>query len=274
MKTIQALRYILLGGAAALTLAACDRNKDASTDPAVSTAIADGPLGYESNTAYSKVSLKLPEAIKAYPELYKQLYDTEVGALKDYTEGAQSDRSEFGSADLPPYEKYIEYGNPVETGRLFSLIRTDFDYSGGAHPNTMAQGVLWDRTTKKQISAREMFAADADTAMIDRLLCNAVMEAKKGRPGSIALSGAGTWTCPDSSKTQIALAAGDTSGKASGITFLLNAYDVGPYSEGAYYLTIPFEVLGKTLNPTYAAEFAGAGIKGDVTNKLRPVQAD
>ncbi|WP_312138949.1 DUF3298 domain-containing protein [Brevundimonas sp. BH3] len=270
MKISRTFRYLLLGSALAIGVTACDRDKAKEVEKPAAIAEVDGPLTYESSTPYAKVSLTLPEAIKGYPDLYKQLYDAEVGKLKDYSEGAQSDRSEFGSADLPPYEKTILYSQPVETGRLFSMLRSDFDYSGGAHPNTVATGLLWDRTTNQMLSASDLFATDADKAALNRMLCDAVNTAKKGRQGAVPLQASGMWTCPDASKVAIMLAPSDTTGKASGITFLLNAYDVGPYVEGAYYLTIPFETLGKAINPTYAAEFAGTGAKGDVTQTLRP----
>lgn len=274
MKISRGFRYLLLGSAVALTLSACERDKDGNPqDPASATA--EAPLSYKSVTPYAKVSLTLPEAIRGYQGLYRELYDAEVAALKTYSEGAQSDRSEFGSADLAPYEKTIIYSAPVETGQLFSMVRTDFDYSGGAHPNTVATGLLWDRTTNKRISTADLFATDGDKAALDRAVCDAVNEAKKGRQGSIALKDSnGTWSCPDASKLPVVLAPSDASGKASGLTFLIDAYLVGPYVEGPYYLTVPFSKLGKNLNPRYAADFAGTGKAGDVTNALMPEYPD
>ena len=270
MKSSRSLRLALLGTAVALSLAACNRGeKPAEPQKTEATATAEGPLTYESTTPYAKVKLVLPEAVKAFPALYQKLYSDEVGALKDYTEGAQSDRSEFGSADLPPYEKSIFYSEPVETSRLFSMLRTDFDYSGGAHPNTTATGVIWDKTTNKRLSAADLFAADADKAALKKTLCDAVNNAKKGRTGSIPLAGSDTWSCPDLKDLSVVLASGDKTGKASGLTFLLDAYAVGPYSEGPYYLTIPFSALSKGLNPVFATEFEGTGKTGDVTNTLR-----
>lgn len=272
MNRSRPFRLALLGTALALGLSSCNRDeKPANPDPAEAAARVDGPLTYESATPYAKVKLVLPEAVKAFPALYEKLYADEVGALKDYTEGAQSDRSEFGSADLPPYEKQILYSQPVETDRLFSMMRTDFDYSGGAHPNTTATGVLWDKTSNKILSAADLFAADADKAALSRTLCDAVNTAKKGRPGAVPLGGANdTWTCPDLTKVAVVLAPSDQTGKSSGLTFLLDAYAVGPYVEGPYYLTVPFTTLGKGLNPVFAADFAGTGKTGDVTNALRP----
>ena len=268
MKTSRSFRLALLGTAVILSLGAC--NRDAPEEKkAAAEATLEGPLTYESATPYAKVKLSLPEAVRAFPALYEKLYSEEVGALKDYTEGAQSDRSEFGSTDLPPYEKQIIYSQPVETERLFSMLRTDFDYSGGAHPNTYATGILWDKTNGKLLTAADLIATDADKSGLSKTLCDAVVQAKSGRPGAVPLAN-DTWTCPELKKVPVVLAASDATGKASGLTFLLNAYEVGPYSEGPYYLTIPFATLGKGLNPVFAADFGGTGKQGDVTNDLRP----
>lgn len=270
MTTSRSLRLALIAAAVAATVAACDRgDKAPKIDKAPAAAMAEGPLKYESTTPYAKVALALPEAIRSFPDLYSDIYQTEVGALKDYVEGAQSDRSEFGSANLPPYEKSITYSDSVETDRLFSMIRTDFDYSGGAHPNTVATGILWDKSLNKRITAEDLFAKDADRAALSRTLCQAIDTAKKGRPGSVPLSSGNTWKCPDLKELNVILAGGDTPKKASGIIFLINAYEVGPYVEGAYYIVLPLEAVRQAINPAYASEFGGTGKTGDVTQALR-----
>lgn len=270
MTTSRSLRLALVIAAVAATVAACDRGEKKPVEKAPATAQAEGPLKYESTTPYAKVALTLPEAIRSFPDLYSDLYQTEVGALKDYSEGAQSDRSEFGSSDLPPYEKVITFGAPVETERLFSMIRNDFDYSGGAHPNTVASSVLWDKSLNKRITAEDLFAKDADRAALSRTLCQAIDTAKKGRPGSVPLGSNTMWSCPELKDINVILAPGDTAKKASGLTFLLDAYAVGPYVEGAYYITLPFEAVRQAINPVYASEFGGTGKVGDVTQTLRP----
>lgn len=270
MMKSTALRLVLVCGAATLALSACNRpEKEASTE-APASAASEGPLTYSADTPYAKVSLSLPEAVRSFPELYADLYDGEVGALKDYAEGAQADRSEFGGADFPPYEKAIVYGAPVETERLFSMVRSDFDYSGGAHPNTFYTGVLWDKQTAKRLTANDLLASDGDRTALRRTLCEAINTAKKARPGAQPVSDSGTWTCPDLKDVQLALSAGDTPKKAAGLTFLINHYEVGPYVEGAYFINLPVAALGRSLNPAFASEFGGTGATGDVTNTLQP----
>lgn len=268
-------RILLVTVAVAASLAACQRaeKKEVEAPKAAAAVAADGPLKYESATPYAKVSLTLPEAIKTQPELYASLYRQEVADLAKYAEGAQADRTEAGAdSAMGPYEKTIIYGDPVQTGRLFSAMRTDFDYSGGAHPNTVATALLWDKTERRRISPADLFAKGADTSSLERALCDAVNTAKKARPGATPVKvGGDTWSCPKLKDVAVVLAPGATAGKAGGLTFLLDAYAVGPYVEGAYYLTLPASAFQSLLAPAYAAEFGGQPLKtGDVTNELRP----
>ena len=268
-------RILLVTVAVAASLAACQRaeKKEAEAPKAAAAATADGPLKYDSATPYAKTSLTLPEAIKTQPELYAALYRQEVADLAKYAEGAQADRTEAGGdSAMGPYEKTIIYGDPVQTSRLFSAMRTDFDYSGGAHPNTVATALLWDKTEKRRISPADLFAKGADLSSLERALCDAVNTAKKARPGATPVKvGGDTWSCPKLKDLAVVLAPGATAGKAGGLTFLLDAYAVGPYVEGAYYLTLPASTFQTLLAPAYASEFGGKPLKaGDVTNDLRP----
>ena len=269
------LRALLLTAAVATTLGACQRTekKAPEASKAVAEAAATGPLKYDSATPYAKTSLTLPDAIKTQPELYNSLYRQEVADLAKYAEGAQADRTEAGGdSAMGPYEKTIVYGDPVQTSRLFSAMRTDFDYSGGAHPNTVATALLWDKTEKRRITPTDLFAKGADTAALERSLCAAVNTAKKARPGAQPISTkADTWSCPKLKDVALVLAPGSTANKAAGLTFLLDAYAVGPYAEGPYYITLPASAFQTLLAPAYAAEFSGQPVKaGDVTNDLRP----
>ncbi|WP_409020074.1 DUF3298 domain-containing protein [Brevundimonas vesicularis] len=272
-------RALFLTAAAVALLAGCQRdNRKADEAPATAAeSPTPAPLTYESKTPFAKVSLTLPEAIRSQPELYKALYTQEVQDLMGYAEGAQADRTEAGSdSALPPYEKTISYNGVVQTSRLFSAVRSDFDYSGGAHPNTVATALLWDKTTGKRISAGDLFAKGADVTALERALCEAINTAKKKRPGATPVSTTSdTWSCPRVKSLTMVLAPGSVEGKAGGLTFLLDAYAVGPYVEGPYYLTLPTSAFQGVLNPTYADEFAGQPIKtGDVTEDLRRSPGD
>jgi len=123
---------------------------------------------------------------------------------------------------------------------------------------------------KKRLGFADLFRPGADLAGLDKALCDAANAAKQARsPGSeTATLGGKMWTCPKAVATPFVLTPGTTPGKAGGITFLLGAYQIGPYSDGPYQIALPQSVFRSLLNPAYADEFAGAPVKaGDVTPK-------
>ena len=50
----------------------------------------------------------------------------------------------------------------VVDGRYVSIVRADYEYTGGAHPNSLSDTILWDRSTGKRISIRPFFTETAD----------------------------------------------------------------------------------------------------------------
>jgi hypothetical protein len=273
----RSVRILLLSVAVAATVAACQRRDDKVEAPApapaapapVNPAAAGAPMSFDSKTQYATVKLTLPDAIKSKPDLHAPLYAAAVRDLRQFSEGAQADLSEAGGGP-GGYEKTIAFDPGAETGKLFSLARTDFEFTGGAHPNTSFSAVLWDKAMKKRLGFADLFRPGADLAGLDKALCDAANAAKQARsPGSeTATLGGKMWTCPKAVATPFVLTPGTTPGKAGGITFLLGAYQIGPYSDGPYQIALPQSVFRALLNPAYADEFAGAPVKaGDVTPK-------
>lgn len=268
-----AVRTLVALSAVALVLGACNRERekaapDAATAPATAAVQPAAPMAYESKSPYADVALTLPEALKGQPDLHAALYAEEVRTLRQFVEGAQGERTEAGfDDDRPPYEKTITVTAAAETDRLLSLKREDFDYSGGAHPNTLRNSILWNKAEKKRLSFDDIFAG-GDRSALDRALCTAVNAAKKVRsPDSppVTLTGS-DWACPRAAATPFVLTPGSVPGKAAGVTFLIGPYQVGPYAEGPYEIALPLSVFRTMLNPAYADQFGGELARsGDVT---------
>ena len=267
-----ALRLVLIAAAASATLAGCnrDRAEDRAAPPAptagagalVTPADAAAPMAFESKTPFAEVTLALPIAIKAQPDLHARLYAAAVRDLREFSEGAQADRTEAGGdAGVGPYNKAIEITPGAETGKLFSLIRTDSEFTGGAHPNAAFAAILWDKALKREIAAADLFAKTGDLGALDAALCAAINAEKRKRDPqarTVSLTGADMWKCPRASTVPFVLATGTQPGKAGGLVFLIGPYMVGPYSEGAYEVTVPQSAFRALLAPAYADEFAGA----------------
>lgn len=279
------LRLLLLSAALAATLAACNRDREeakvptAASDPngLITPADAAAPPGYESKTQYADVSLSLPDALKAHPDLHARLYAEEVRKLKQFAEGAQGELTEAGApTDRPKYENTVTLTAAAETPKLFSLKRASYDYSGGAHGNTLTAGLLWDKALKRQIGLADLFRKGADLTALDQALCSALNTAKRARaPDSTSLTfDSEPFSCPRVAVTPFVLTAGDTAGKAAGLTFLIGPYQAGPYVEGGYEIAIPATAFRSLLATAYAGEFGGRLVKtGDVTPAPAPQPA-
>jgi hypothetical protein len=274
---VRPLRFLLLSAAVAATLAACNRDREpeapaatpAGADALVTPADAAAPAGYESKTQYADVKLTLPDALKAHPDLHARLYAEEVRKLRQFAEGAQGELTEAGApTDRPKYENTVTLEAAAETPKLFSLKRTALDYSGGAHPNTLTSGILWDKALKRQIGLADLFRKGADLTALDQALCSALNAAKRARvpDGASITFDSKPFACPRVASTPFVLTAGDASGKAAGLTFLIGPYQAGPYAEGAYEIAVPATVFRSLLATAYAGEFGGQPLKaGDVT---------
>ena len=270
------IRVLILAAAVTATVAACHRPKDETPAPsapgaAAPSTLADAaaPMAYGSKTPFATVALTLPPAIRGQTDLHARLYAEEVRNLHQFMEGAQGDRSEAGDdPSRPPYEKTIAFSLTTDTGKLFSLKRVDFDYSGGAHPNTVSTGVLWDKALKRMVGPADLFRRGSDLTSLDQALCSAINTAKRARvPDSAGVTLDGKdWACPRAATTPFVLAPGSVPGKAAGLVFLIGPYQVGPYAEGAYEIALPATLFRSLLVPAYVDEFGGELIKaGDVT---------
>lgn len=257
-----------LAGSAAL--AACQRREEEPKPaPAPAAPALDGPVIYDSKTQYATVKLTLPEAIKNAPGLRAPLYADAIRDLNQFSEGAQADLSEAGGGP-GPYERTITYSPGGENARLFSLARTNFEFTGGAHPNVTYEAVIWDKAAKKRLGFNDLFRPGADLGVLDKALCAAANIAKQARsPGSEpATLGGQDWTCPKASQTPFILVPSAIPGKIGGATFLLNSYQIGPHSDGDYWIALPQSAFHPLLAPAYVEEFGGEPVKaGDVTPK-------
>lgn len=281
------LGALLLTTALAAGLSACNRDREPAPGEApaapgqtatVTPADAAAPMAFESKTPYADVRLTLPDAIRPQTDLHARLYAEEVRSLRQFTEGAQGELTEAGAdTDRPKYEKTITVTAAAETGKLLSLKRVDFDYSGGANPNTLTGGILWDKSLKRRIGLTDLFRKGADLTILDGALCSAINAARRARvpdSASITLDGPPGAACPRAASTAFVLAPGSTPGKAAGLIFLINPYQVGPRAEGAYEIALPAAGFRSLLAIAYADDFAGQLLRtGDVTPAMAPAPA-
>jgi len=150
-----------------------------------------------------------------------------------------------------------------------SIVRSDYMDSGGAHPNSNVNTILWDSAVNKRISIRPFFTETADggptmKAMVKAVLASLTSEKKKRGAGETATA---EWYKDVEPKLlkigAVTLAPSTVSGKSSGLTFHYPPYAVGSYAEGEYVAFVPWETLKPYLTPEGLKIFGGARPKGD-----------
>jgi uncharacterized protein YndB with AHSA1/START domain len=157
----------------------------------------------------------------------------------------------------------------VVGGHYISIVRSDYQDSGGAHPNSDVDTILWDSTARKRISIRPFFTETADggptmKAMRTEIIASLKAEKKKRDVEETADMDWYKGVEPRLLKIgAVTLAPSTESGKSSGLTFHYPPYAVGPYVEGEYVAFVPWEKLKPYLTAEGSSIFGGARPKGD-----------
>ena len=157
----------------------------------------------------------------------------------------------------------------VVDGQYVSIVRSDYMDTGGAHPNSDVDTILWDSSSKKRISIRPFFTETADNgptmkAMLEGTIASLNIEKKKRDSSETATAEWYKNLAPKLLRVgAVTLAPSTMSGKSSGLTFHYPPYAVGPYAEGGYVAFVPWETLKSYLTPEGMRIFGGARPKGD-----------
>ena len=157
----------------------------------------------------------------------------------------------------------------VVDGHYVSVVRSDYMDTGGAHPNTDVNTILWDSTEKKRISIRPFLTETADNGPTLKAMEKAVIAALNAEKKKRDTSETATAEWYKDLKPSllkigaVTLAPSTVSGKSSGLTFHYPPYAVGPYTEGDYVAFVPWETLKSYLTPEGTKIFGGARPKVD-----------
>ncbi|MEH2509618.1 hypothetical protein V1291_000972 [Nitrobacteraceae bacterium AZCC 1564] len=151
----------------------------------------------------------------------------------------------------------------VVAGHYVSIARTDYMNTGGAHPNTDINTIIWDNTAKKRISIRPFFKETADNgptmkAMLEAIVVSLRAEKKK-RDTYTTDADIKNYIEPKLLKIgAVTFAPSTEAGKSSGLIFDYPPYAVGAYAEGAYDAFVPWDVLKPYLSAEGIAVFGGS----------------
>ncbi|MBS0483347.1 MAG: DUF3298 and DUF4163 domain-containing protein [Proteobacteria bacterium] len=226
----------------------------ANSSSVTGSSIAEKTPLYEFDYAYPAAAAATP-ALKAWldADLAKRKADL-IGQAKE----AQDDAKKNGF-DYHAYAHSTEWKVVTDLPGWLSLSAERWDYTGGAHGNSWAEGLLWDKAAGAPRKALDLFTSkQALSAAIRAPFCTALDKQrveKRGEPVD-PNSGDEFDKCIDPVDSILLLGSSDKQ-HFTRIGVLVNPYEAGPYVEGFYEVTLPVtpQVL-KAVKPEYRALFA------------------
>jgi hypothetical protein len=229
-----------------------------TTPPAASI----GDFAYEDESLSFKV--KMPAGSPTDPVRRWLLADAE-SYLSSTKPNARADLERMKRAGAPPqqWQISITWSYTAKAGSLVSLLGVSEEYTGGAHPvqhfdTIIANPQTGERLTMPDVLLRERSPSPAMTIGI----CEALKAAKMKRIGSATIMDdpivcVGGNANAKTADAQIALAPSSEPGKFGGVYAYYEPYDVGPYAEGGYRLTVQQGVFAEDIRAQYRNLFAG-----------------
>jgi hypothetical protein len=218
-------------------------------------------------------TLSIDDKLKAFPGLYENLYGEGKRELDKWRASADDDRK-TSPEDFKDGRRYAfdrAYTQRSAIGRYVSIERFDYVNSGGVHPNSEINTILWDATTKKRISIRPLFKETASGGpTLTRLAksIRAVLAEQKTDRGGDKID---PETDKELSRVEadlmkmgaVALVPSTEKDKSAGLEFNFSPYAVGSYAEGPYTVVVPWTTFKDDLSGEGAALFGGERPKSD-----------
>jgi hypothetical protein len=238
------------------------------------------------STKTAEITVTVDPALRQHPGLFEDtLAEGRRWAARYSAEAAKTAREEpefFSKGRRWTFER--DYTLRSVVGRYVSVVRDDGTYTGGAHPNTLLDTILWDREARRRMSIRPFFRETADngptmTALaqltkiavaIEKLFRDTInVDVPKEQLTPQRLAELDRFIAdgvqPSLLKIgPISLAPSTEPGKSAGLTFHYSPYAVGAYAEGPYIVFVPWTEFRTHLSAQGAAIFGGQRPTSDV----------
>jgi hypothetical protein len=221
---------------------------------------------------YVEIEVSIAKELRAYP----QLYSTLLADAKKYADQNRKEAHAAWQTDRPsfrdqPWTFDRGYRLRVAAVPYVSVLIDSGEFTGGAHPNSVLDTLLWDMGPNRRADMRTLFRETAKdgstTTALAKLVRDAVIAEKKKRDIPMDDPASDVWLEPIkpdfSTLGAPSLAPSSVTGRTSGITFHFSPYGVGAYVEGPYTLFIPFASLEPYLADDAKKIFAGERPKTD-----------
>ena len=201
-----------------------------------------------------------PARAAATPDLRAALDARLEQARQEIDEQASEARAdaEANNYEHRPHSLEVKWEVMAETPRLLSLLGNVYTYSGGAHPNSNFETLLWDKQAGKEVQPLALFTSPQALEQAVRSdYCTALEAERVSRSGLAARQGQELLDqCPKLADLAVFFTSidGDV---MDGIGLYAAPYVAGSYAEGPYEIVLPFNAaMMRAVKPQYRAAFA------------------
>lgn len=155
-----------------------------------------------------------------------------------------------------PHEFARRWTSAGATPRLLSLAEDTSFFTGGAHPDSGVDSLLWDRQLGREIGVADLFDPPTRFAELFSIAyCQALDFERERRRGGARLPGEFN-DCPNLSDLALVPTDADHDGRFEAIHFIASPYVAGPYVEGRYDVAMPINAAAlAAMKPAYRASF-------------------
>lgn len=167
-----------------------------------------------------------------------------------------------------PYGLGLDWELLGVAGNFVSLHGFHYFQTGGAHPNFLSTGLIYDRTSGEGVDALDLFK-DAELAgeHLVSLIRADIIKQKGERYVEAGIVGAdieaevaALFSDSGLALNETAFAASSEPDRLGGLNVYFSPYDIGPYAEGAYAVLIPQSAFREFLKPEFLGLFSGEPI--------------
>ena len=290
-------RLLLTASMAAVVLAACAPQGEAPAAGGSEEAVAEtastgtgeadtlpadlGSPAFEETTEAYEIRTVVDPAIVAFDNALAQTYFNaareSLDALKEQAINDNKAAGEDAAANgreswFRQYAMEFRFEATAQQGDIISVLQNVYSYTGGAHPNYALKGIVQQKAQPEPVA---IGAVVADAAGFGERLKSHLTDEKLERIYSdfsrdMVATEVDELLGDDANAGSVwganyVLAPSTEAGKFGGITVLFSPYDVGPYAEGAYIITVPASELEGKLTPDWSARFGGEPVLGELT---------
>ena len=254
-----------------LALLGCDKPRSGSIgDPGASAAEqAPTPSGepaaapaeavlIEENSPALEFTFGWPADAAAIPALDRRFRQDLVKARAETSANAVADMrlAKGEGREFHRHSFSRTWSTAGRSGRLLSLeVMTGF-FTGGAHPNSGVDSLLWDRQAGREIGVADLFEPPTRFAeLVSADYCRALDAERLDRRQGEQLEGDFA-QCPSLSDLAIVPADADNDGRFESVRFVAAPYVAGPSAEGEYEIALPVTPrLVVAMKPGYRSSF-------------------